>query len=535
MFYYTLIMNLYKVTCSFGELIDKYTILKIKFDKIKEHNKSINIKKEILCLEKEFPIIKTNDSLFTDLFDINNKLWIFEDEVRIKSKNRQFDKHYIAITESIHKTNDLRFLVKKKINQKYNSYLIEEKSYLIDYPKNNDEMLQDGKMLYSQGKYLESYDILNKVIDTFFEYNCFDNFFVDLLFAYDNVCCILNIDNHFKGKIINVINILNDLPISNEFNKYIKTSYASHCLHNLNYICAGPYLKYLNFITGPNVSPDSISFFNKNDIDKSLLIYDGGGIGDKIMFARFIPILCERFNKNKIIFFTNKSLLWIFNDIFSNISNLIIISYLDSQSLPKYDYHCSLISLIYYLNFNYNTITFLPLLENIYIPPSSEFILSHWHHNKRNFIINWKGNSKNLHEEHNRKIDLNFLVTLFKNPLLNDIHWIVINKELDYLETMTLRENNIIYLGDQIDNDNAFQDSMLLIQNADGVITTDTSLAHISLNMNIDTYVLLTIGCEWRWVREGKTNWYPNAKLFRQKKLGDWEQVVNDLTSSLIS
>ena len=109
----------------------------------------------------------------------------------------------------------------------------------------------------------------------------------------------------------------------------------------------------------------------------------------------------------------------------------------------------------------------------------------------------------------------------------------MINKELDYLETMTLNENNIIYLGDKIDNGNAFQDSMLLIQNADGVITTDTSLAHISLNMNIDTYVLLTIGCEWRWVREGKTNWYPNAKLFRQKKLGDWEQVVNDLTSSL--
>ena len=79
-------MNTYKVSCSFGELIDKYTILKIKLDKIKDLDKNQNIKNEIFCLEKEFPIIKTIDPLFQQLADINNKLWIFEDDVRIKSK-----------------------------------------------------------------------------------------------------------------------------------------------------------------------------------------------------------------------------------------------------------------------------------------------------------------------------------------------------------------------------------------------------------------------------------------------------------------
>ena len=57
-------MNTYKVSCSFGELIDKYTILKIKFDKIKDPDKNQNIKNEIFCLEKEFPIIKAIDPLF---------------------------------------------------------------------------------------------------------------------------------------------------------------------------------------------------------------------------------------------------------------------------------------------------------------------------------------------------------------------------------------------------------------------------------------------------------------------------------------
>ena len=360
----------------------------------------------------------------------------------------------------------------------------------------------------------------------------FDNFFIDLLFAYDNACSILNIQNDTAYEINEVIKMVDDLPIYEELNTYIKKTYASHCLHNNNYNSAGPYLKYLNNINGPNVSPNNMCFFNKDDIGKSLLIYDGGGIGDKIMFSRFIPILCEKFNKNKIIFFTNKNLIWIFNDIFNDISNIQIISYDDSKLLPKFDYHCNLISLIYYLNFSYNTITFQPLLENIKFNSLSNYILSNLHPHRKNFIINWKGNSNNPHEKHNRKMDFNFLEELFNDPKLKHIQWIVVNKELDYLETMFLRDNNIIYLGDQIDNFNAFQDTMLLIKNVDGVVTTDTSLAHISLNMNIDTYVLLTIGCEWRWLREGNTNWYPNAKLIRQKKYGDWKQVISSLISS---
>ena len=526
---------MYKVPCSFGELIDKYTILKIKKNKIKNYDKIKNIENEINIIEKEFSIVKEDDSLFNDLFSINNNLWIFEDDIRIKSKKKEFDKQYIFLAESIHKSNDLRFQKKTEINIKYNSYLREEKFFTIDHPKTNEDLLEEGKKLYMQGKYYESYNILKSLINYFGNYNLFDNFFIDLLFAYDNACSILNIQNDTAYKINEVIKMVDDLPIYEELNTYIKKTYASHCLHNNNYNSAGPYLKYLNNINGPNVSPNNMCFFNKDDIGKSLLIYDGGGIGDKIMFSRFIPILCEKFNKNKIIFFTNKNLIWIFNDIFNDISNIQIISYDDSKLLPKFDYHCNLISLIYYLNFSYNTITFQPLLENIKFNSLSNYILSNLHPHRKNFIINWKGNSNNPHEKHNRKMDFNFLEELFNDPKLKHIQWIVVNKELDYLETMFLRDNNIIYLGDQIDNFNAFQDTMLLIKNVDGVVTTDTSLAHISLNMNIDTYVLLTIGCEWRWLREGNTNWYPNAKLIRQKKYGDWKQVISSLISSLIS
>jgi hypothetical protein len=50
----------------------------------------------------------------------------------------------------------------------------------------------------------------------------------------------------------------------------------------------------------------------------------------------------------------------------------------------------------------------------------------------------------------------------------------------------------------------------------------------------VKSYALLTVGCEWRWTcDEEKTKWYPNIKLLRQKKLGDWTNVVQELTHEL--
>ena len=72
--------------------------------------------------------------------------------------------------------------------------------------------------------------------------------------------------------------------------------------------------------------------------------------------------------------------------------------------------------------------------------------------------------------------------------------------------------------------------------NVDGVISTDTSLLHLSANLNVTTYALLTLGCEWRWTHdEPRTNWYPNMKLLRQKEFGKWDNVVLELIDELKS
>ena len=118
-----------KISCSFGEVVDKVTILKIKSKKITNEGALKNIILELKTIQEEIPLVNNNDELFNDLHNINQKLWILEDIIREQGKNKKFDDTYIKIAESIHKTNDKRSAIKKEINIKYNSELVEEKSY----------------------------------------------------------------------------------------------------------------------------------------------------------------------------------------------------------------------------------------------------------------------------------------------------------------------------------------------------------------------------------------------------------------------
>ena len=67
--------------------------------------------------------------LINNLKEINNNLWEIEDNIRIKERNQEFDKEFVELARSVYKENDKRASIKKEINQKYNSELVEEKSY----------------------------------------------------------------------------------------------------------------------------------------------------------------------------------------------------------------------------------------------------------------------------------------------------------------------------------------------------------------------------------------------------------------------
>ena len=115
---------------SIGELIDKITILEIKQIymtgiKLKNINKEMKLLKNILQ-DKNLEI---NIDLIKNLKQINKKLWEIEDNIRIKESNQEFDEEFIKLARSVYIENDKRASIKKEINQRYNSDLVEEKSY----------------------------------------------------------------------------------------------------------------------------------------------------------------------------------------------------------------------------------------------------------------------------------------------------------------------------------------------------------------------------------------------------------------------
>jgi ADP-heptose:LPS heptosyltransferase len=80
----------------------------------------------------------------------------------------------------------------------------------------------------------------------------------------------------------------------------------------------------------------------------------------------------------------------------------------------------------------------------------------------------------------------------------------------------------------------AFLDTAAIMRNLDLVITTDTSTAHIAGAIGVPVWVILGKVPDWRWLEHGdSTPWYPNMRLFRQTKIGQWNDVMKSIAHEL--
>lgn len=122
------------VPISIGELIDKITILEIKKENITDETKIKNVERELKELKEISSKINIDPVYYDKLKEVNKKMWDVQETLR-KTKGPVFtldpkeDSELIQALIDEVKTNDERFRIKKEINLKYNSDLIEEKSY----------------------------------------------------------------------------------------------------------------------------------------------------------------------------------------------------------------------------------------------------------------------------------------------------------------------------------------------------------------------------------------------------------------------
>ncbi|CTP90478.1 hypothetical protein XTPLMG728_2581 [Xanthomonas translucens pv. poae] len=121
------------VPVSFGELLDKIAILQIKSERIGDAAKLANVRAELSALEKTWmahPAASGDVArLRLELKAVNERLWVIEDEIRIKEKAQAFDEEFIKLARSVYYENDERARIKKEINLALGSSYVEEKSY----------------------------------------------------------------------------------------------------------------------------------------------------------------------------------------------------------------------------------------------------------------------------------------------------------------------------------------------------------------------------------------------------------------------
>jgi len=123
------------VFTSYGEIIDKYTILEIKLEHITDPNKRIHILRDLDALTPTVNVLKEKEKargileLIQALKTVNEALWCIEDFIRLKEQLTQFDEEFIALARKVYAQNDERARIKRALNVLTNSPLVEEKSY----------------------------------------------------------------------------------------------------------------------------------------------------------------------------------------------------------------------------------------------------------------------------------------------------------------------------------------------------------------------------------------------------------------------
>ena len=118
------------VPISWGELLDKISILEIKVARLPTAQARANTGKELAMLrEIAAPALAQIASLAAQLKTLNEALWDIEDRIRDHERAGDFGEDFIALARSVYQTNDRRGAVKRQINLVLGSALIEEKGY----------------------------------------------------------------------------------------------------------------------------------------------------------------------------------------------------------------------------------------------------------------------------------------------------------------------------------------------------------------------------------------------------------------------
>jgi len=280
---------------------------------------------------------------------------------------------------------------------------------------------------------------------------------------------------------------------------------------------------------------DRPQWHGSESIDKKIIyIHSEQGLGDTFQFSRYLRLLADC--GATILFEPGVALLPLFQD-----QDYPVQLIKPGDVIPKYDFHCPLMSLP--LAFK----TTLETIPNItpYIHPNKDKE-RYWRERLSKISgpkvgLVWNGgfraNQPELWEVNNRR---NIPFELLSQINIPHIQFFSLQKGLEAEQILSNIKTQ--YWPDHMQNFHNFTaelydftDTAALIVNLDLVISVDTSTAHLAGAMNKPVWILNRHDNCWRWLESGeKSPWYPTAKLYRKKYGEHWEITIQKVRQDLL-
>ena len=254
---------------------------------------------------------------------------------------------------------------------------------------------------------------------------------------------------------------------------------------------------------------------------KTIFIHLEQGAGDFIQFARYIPMLEAR--GAKVILETFPELVAVMQTLSPTVTVIA-----RGTTPPAFDFHCPLMSLP--LAFETTLETLPATVPYLRADPVKKAAWEKKLGPKTALRVGlvWSGTRRHGND-HLRSIPLALLKPLFRFPV--EFHALQREVRTEDQAVLPWLSHLTLHAADTLAD---FSDTAALIDQMDLVISVDTSVAHLAGAMGKPLWVLVPYAPDFRWMLDREDSpWYPTAKLFRQQKFGDWEEVIGRVYRAL--
>ncbi|NEP39323.1 MAG: tetratricopeptide repeat protein, partial [Okeania sp. SIO2H7] len=253
---------------------------------------------------------------------------------------------------------------------------------------------------------------------------------------------------------------------------------------------------------------------------QTLLVYTEQGLGDSIQFIRYIPLV-KKLGGRVIVECNQAGLKLLFTTV-SAIDELFV----KGETLPDFHLQIPLMSLPRILGTTLETIPAkIPYLS---VPESTDFQMPPAPEKNLKIGICWQTKS-NINTSQKRSCPVEYLEGILS---IGKANFYILQKEVSPTDLEWLNCQTQVYnLGSSFKN---LADTAAAIKQLDLVITIDTVIAHLAGALGKPVWILLPFVSDWRWMLDRNDSpWYPTARLFRQAKIGDWDNVFEQVKDNL--